>query len=144
MIGTGAARDGCDRGRQAGRRRLALALVASVASLAVATLFGTAWLPRAIAQERVRTIKVRGRRHVFEPATIEVSQDELVRIVFHAEDVAHSFTIDEYRIAKRAGAGRTVTFEFRADRAGRFTYYCNMKSDEGCRNMRGVLVVAPR
>lgn len=121
-----------------------LALCAGSASLAAATWLGLGRWPRAAAQERVRTIKVSGRRYAFQPATIEVQQDELVRIVFHAEDVSHSFTIDEYRIAKRAGAGQTVTFEFRADRAGRFTYYCNIKSDEGCRDMRGTLVVAPR
>ena len=36
----------------------------------------------------------------------------------HAADIPHSFTIDEYRIAKRAGTGQTVTFEFRS-RPGR-------------------------
>jgi plastocyanin len=37
-----------------------------------------------------------------------------------------------------------VTFEFRADRAGTFPYYCNLQGEEGCRQMRGVLVVKPR
>lgn len=124
------------------RHWLRLALGASVA------VFGALWLgtgrSRAVAQERVRTIGVSARCYAFTPDTIEVSQDELVRVVFTAEDVPHSFTIDEYRIAKRAEPGRPVRFEFRADRAGRFTYYCNLKSDDGCRDMRGTLVVHPR
>jgi plastocyanin len=37
-----------------------------------------------------------------------------------------------------------VTFEFRADRAGTFPYYCNLQVEDGCRQMRGVLVVNPR
>ena len=45
---------------------------------------------------------------------------------------------------KRAGSGETVTFEFRADQAGTFTYYCNLTSDPRCRDMKGTLVVAER
>ena len=40
-----------------------------------------------------------------------------------------------------ANAGQTVTFEFRADQAGTFDFYCNLKQDDRCRNMRGQLVV---
>ena len=54
---------------------------------------------------------------------------------------AHSITIDEYRISKRAGAGQSVVLEFRADRTGTVTFYCNMMQDERCRNMKGQLVV---
>ena len=60
------------------------------------------------------------------------------------DDIAHSLTIDEYRIAKRAAPGHPVTFEFRADRAGPFRYYCNLQIEDGCRQMHGELVVKPR
>jgi heme/copper-type cytochrome/quinol oxidase subunit 2 len=53
-------------------------------------------------------------------------------------------TIDAYRIAKRVGPGQPVTFEFRADRPGTFPYYCNLQIEDGCRQMRGELVVRPR
>ena len=56
--------------------------------------------------------------------------------------MAHSFTIDvPYRISKRAGAGQSVVFEFRADEAGRFPFYCNLTQDERCKQMKGELVV---
>jgi polyribonucleotide nucleotidyltransferase len=45
------------------------------------------------------------------------------------------------RIAKRAGQGQSVTFEFRADQPGEHTYYCNLTHDEKCRDMKGTLVV---
>jgi heme/copper-type cytochrome/quinol oxidase subunit 2 len=83
-------------------------------------------------------------RYTFEPARIEVNQDDLVKIELSTSDIAHSLTIDDYRIAKRAGPGQPVTFEFRADRAGTFPFYCNLQVEDGCRQMRGVLVVKPR
>jgi heme/copper-type cytochrome/quinol oxidase subunit 2 len=84
------------------------------------------------------------RRFAFEPPRIEVNQDDLVKIELSTEDIAHSLTIDVYRIAKRVGPGHPVTFEFRADRAGTFPYYCNLQIEDGCRRMRGELVVRPR
>lgn len=84
------------------------------------------------------------RRFAFDPPRIEVNQDDLVKIALSTEDIAHSLTIDAYRIAKRVGPGHPVTFEFRADRAGTFPYYCNLQIEDGCRRMRGELVVKPR
>jgi heme/copper-type cytochrome/quinol oxidase subunit 2 len=92
----------------------------------------------------VKPFSVGAHRYAFEPARIEVNQDDLVKIELHTDDIAHSLTIDEYRIAKRVGRGVPVTFEFRADRAGTFPFYCNLQLEEGCRQMRGVLVVKPR
>jgi plastocyanin len=92
----------------------------------------------------VRSIKVTARRYRFDPGIIEVFQDEVVKVELHADDIAHSLTIDAYRIAKRASPAGPVTFEFRADQAGTFPYYCNLQIDDGCRQMRGQLVVKPR
>jgi nitrous oxide reductase len=75
------------------------------------------------------------------PARIEVNQGDIVKITLIAEDVPHSFTIDEYRISKRASPERSVTFEFCADKRGRFVFYCNLTADERCREMRGALLV---
>jgi nitrous-oxide reductase len=98
-------------------------------------------------QDQAPTAKPFGvsiRRYAFEPARMEVNQDDLVKIELRTADIAHSFTIDAYRIAKRVDAGHPVTFEFRADRAGTFPYYCNLQIDDGCRKLRGELVVKPR
>jgi heme/copper-type cytochrome/quinol oxidase subunit 2 len=101
----------------------------------------------ATAQDQGPTAKpfsVSVRRFAFAPPRIEVNQDDLVKIELSTEDIAHSLTIDAYRIAKRVGPGHPVTFEFRADRAGTFPYYCNLQIEDGCRRMRGELVVKPR
>jgi len=123
-------------------RRIVLLVVAMVAAGTV--MLGVTRM--AGAQEPTRhelTIKVK--KHEFSQKRIEVAQGDLVKITLIAEDVPHSFTIDQFRIAKRAVPGKPVTFEFRADRAGSFPFYCNLTGDEpGCKNTRGELIVAAR
>jgi heme/copper-type cytochrome/quinol oxidase subunit 2 len=70
-----------------------------------------------------------------------VRQGDLVRITLVTEDIPHSFTVDAYRISKRVVPGRSVTVEFLASTAGTFSFYCDLTQEEGCRNMRGELVV---
>jgi cytochrome c oxidase subunit 2 len=77
----------------------------------------------------------------YSPVRIEVTQDDLVKLTVRSEDIGHSFTIDEYRIAKRVPAGGSTTFEFRADRAGTFPFYCSLTSEAGHQMMHGELVV---
>jgi cytochrome c oxidase subunit 2 len=92
-------------------------------------------------QPQAREFTITGSDHRYSPSRIEVHRDDLVKITFIASDMPHSFNNEQYRIAKRAGAGQTVTFEFRADQAGTFEFYCNLKQDDRCREMKGQLVV---
>jgi heme/copper-type cytochrome/quinol oxidase subunit 2 len=79
-------------------------------------------------------------------AEIHVQQDDLVRITFSTEDIPHSFTMEDetYRVMRRAEPGKPVTFEFRADKAGRFPFQCTLRADDRCKEMHGTLVVDPR
>lgn len=92
-------------------------------------------------QGEVREFTISGNNYAFSPASIQVNKNDVVKITFTANDIAHSFTIAEYRIEKRAGIGQTVSFEFRADRNGQFTYYCNLSQDAKCKEMKGILTV---
>jgi len=121
--------------------------------LATMALTLGAWVavgPRRVegrAQEQApakREFEVHGRQYGFTPPRIEVGHNDLVKVTFHADDIAHSFTVDSYRISKRAGAGQSVVFEFRADQAGTFPFYCDLSQDDGCRKMRGELLVRGR
>ena len=94
-------------------------------------------------QGTVRELSVSAHDYTFTPSRLAVRQNDIVRITFKASDMAHSFAIDHYRIAKRAGAGQSVVFEFRADQAGTFPFYCSLTHDDRFRNMRGELVVNP-
>ena len=102
---------------------------------------------RTIAQTQAPTVRrwqVTASRYQFSPPRIEVLQDDVVKIELHTEDIAHSLTIDAYRIAKRVNPGQPITFEFRADQPGTFRFYCNLQIDDGCRQMHGELVVTAR
>lgn len=117
------------------RQRRAQAAVGGLVVVALAAMVF------AEGRDQVRTVTVSGDAFAFSPARLEVQQDDMVKVTFTAKDLAHSFTIDEYRLMKRAGAGQSVTFEFRADQAGTFRFYCNLTQDERCRGMHGQLVV---
>ena len=82
-------------------------------------------------------------------AEIRVSQNDLVHVNFSAEDIPHSFTIEDqansrYRIMRRAEPGKPVSFDFRADAPGRFRFYCSLTIDEKCKDMQGTLIVDPK
>jgi cytochrome c oxidase subunit 2 len=90
-----------------------------------------------------RAVTVVARRYSFTPARIEARQGDILIITLVAEDIPHSFTIDAYRICKRASPGEPVKFELHLHKAGTFEFYCSLTVDEGCRQMRGELVVRP-
>jgi cytochrome c oxidase subunit II len=123
------------------------ALIGVLTGAVVAVATGGPALRSTVAQDQgptARPFAVTARRYKFEPARIEVFQDDLVTIELRTDDIAHSWTVDAYRIAKRVSPGHPVTFEFRADKAGTFPFYCDLKTEDGCRQMRGELVVKPR
>ena len=91
-----------------------------------------------------RALTVTARKYAFDPLRIDVNQDDLVKVTLTSQDIPHSFTVDAYRIARRVGAGKSTTFEFRADQPGTFPIYCNLRQDERCKEMHGELVVHRR
>lgn len=118
-------------------KKLALGVFACALSLVLCALDGTA-------QEQApnrRELTITAKDFHYAPERLEVTQDDLVKLTVRSEDIGHSFTIDEYRIVKRVPAGGATTFEFRADRAGTFPFYCNLTSEPGHTMMRGQLVV---
>jgi heme/copper-type cytochrome/quinol oxidase subunit 2 len=127
-----------------------LVLLACLGLVAAAAGWSRSWSAGAVAaasQDQpaaTKTFVVTARKYAFSPARIEVQENDLVKITLETADIPHSFTVDAYRIAKRAAPRQPVVFEFRADQVGTFPFYCNLTTDEGCRGMRGELVVHPR
>jgi nitrous oxide reductase len=103
-----------------------------------------------VAAQSKRDVAVSARRYAYrvgdgDEAVIRVKQDDIVRVTFSAEDIPHSFTIDEYRISRRAEPGKSVPFEFHASQTGEFLIYCNLAIDERCRrDLHGRLIVEAR
>ena len=121
------------------RRILSLTLIGAGACLlagpAVVRLMGQEQAPNR------REFTLMAREYRFLPARIEVAQNDLVKVTVRSEDVAYSFTIDDYRLSKRIPAGGSTTLEFRADRTGSFPFYSNLSNDSRHTEMRGELIV---
>ena len=108
----------------------------------------------ALAAQSRRDFDVTARNYAFQVAgsgspEIRVTQNDLVHINFSAVDIPHSFTIEDhgdsqYRIMRRAEPGKPVSFDFRADTAGRFRFYCGLTIDSKCKDMQGTLIVTPK
>lgn len=117
--------------------------------LGAALVFCVASAVAVMAQAK-RDFEVTARKYRFtvsgtDAQEVRVTQDDLVKITLSAGDVPHSFTLPDYRIQKRVEPGRDVTFEFRAEKAGRFEFHCSLTND-GCRErgMVGALIVVAR
>jgi cytochrome c oxidase subunit 2 len=91
--------------------------------------------------QQTRAFNVIARRYAFSPSRLDVNEGDLVKISLTTEDIPHTLTIDAYRVCKRATPARGATIEFVADAPGTHPFYCNLTTEDGCRKMRGELVV---
>ena len=67
-----------------------------------------------------------------------------VRILIQSVDVIHSLYIPEFRVKMDAVPGRYTELWFKPTQEGTFPIYCNLRQEDGCRGMRGELVVHGR
>jgi cytochrome c oxidase subunit 2 len=124
-------------------RALRSALVGVVCLLA---LPGSPASPRAtIAAAQApepRTIDVVARRFAFEPAEIQVTVGERVRLLVRTADGLHGIEIKKVKIAKEIPRGnKPVSIDFTADEAGRYPILCSEYCGDGHDDMKGTLVV---
>jgi cytochrome c oxidase subunit 2 len=127
--------------------RSASALAASVAVLVL-----TSGAVRPTLQEpsepEPKVFEVVARRFAFEPATIEVTEGDRVRLLVRSADGPHGVEIKEFKVKKavpRAKPGdQPVTIEFVASKAGTFPILCSEYCGSGHKDMTGTLVVNAR
>ena len=92
-----------------------------------------------------RVIEVVARRFTWEPAEIQVSVGERVRLVLRTADGLHGIELKKFKISKEIPRGnKAVTVDFTADEAGRFPFICSEFCGDGHDDMKGVLVVVAR
>jgi len=93
----------------------------------------------------VRVIEVIARRFEFEPATIEVTEGERVRLLVRSADGPHGVEIKQFKVKKavpRAKPGDSpVTIEFVASTPGTFPILCSEYCGTGHKDMTGTLNV---
>ena len=120
----------------------------------VALIFGVAGalLPPAAAStnaprqtDEPRTIEVVARRFVFEPAQIEATEGERLRIVVRSADGVHGFEIKKFKVSKLLKReGEPVIIEFTPKDVGRFPIVCSLYCGDGHEEMKGALIVQAR
>jgi cytochrome c oxidase subunit 2 len=89
-----------------------------------------------------RVIPVLAKRFTFEPARIEVTEGERVRLVVKSADGVHGVQIKKLKINKLVPrGGESVTIDFVAAAAGTYEILCSEECGEGHDVMSGTLVV---
>jgi cytochrome c oxidase subunit II len=95
-----------------------------------------------------KTFEVIARRFAFEPATIEVTEGDRVKLLVRSADGPHGVEIKQFKVKKavpRAKPGdEPVVIEFVASSAGSFPILCSEYCGNGHKDMTGTLVVVAK
>jgi cytochrome c oxidase subunit II len=105
-------------------------------------LFGSLGVVAA-ARSKPRLIKVVAKRFEFVPAQIHVKQGETVTLQFSSADVPMGFNLADFKLRTDIMPGKLTQLELTPDRAGTFTFLCDVFCGSGHEDMSGSLVVAP-
>lgn len=77
----------------------------------------------------------------FSPAVIKVKKGDTVVLKLKSIDVTHGFSLPEFKINAALKPGETKIVEFIADKAGTFTFICNIYCGVGHIGMTGTIIV---
>ena len=86
----------------------------------------------------VHEVQVVAKQFAFEPAVIEVTAGEPVRLVIRSSDRVHGFAIRDLKIDVQIPHGDSVVVEFTAPREGRYEIACS----EFCGSRHGQMKAA--
>jgi len=117
-------------------KKLAGAIVVAIASMAHHA---------AAADLPVHQIEIVAGKFAFEPATIQVTAGEPVRLVIRSKDTVHGFSIPKLKIDVRIPkGGDPIIVEFVAPTPGRFEIACSEFCGSGHGQMKAALIsIAP-
>jgi cytochrome c oxidase subunit 2 len=89
-----------------------------------------------------RVIEVVAKRFAFEPAKIEVTEGEKVRLLVTSADGVHGLQIKKVHVNKMVPrGGKPITIDFVASAPGTYEILCSEECGEGHESMQGTLVV---
>ncbi|MES2229319.1 MAG: cupredoxin domain-containing protein [Pseudomonadota bacterium] len=95
----------------------------------------------ASARPKARVIKIVAKKFEFVPAEIHVKQGETVMLQFNAPEVPMGFNLPDFKLRTDIMPGRVISLELRPDRAGTFTFLCDVFCGSGHEDMNGTLIV---
>ena len=85
-------------------------------------------------------IQMVAKQFAFEPAVIQVTAGEPVRLVIRSADRVHGFSIRDLKIDVQIPRSGNVVVEFTAPRAGRYDVACSEFCGSGHGQMKAALV----
>jgi len=115
------------------RKNRRLILAAGLASLIGGSL--------ALAQASPRLIKVKARRFVFTPNRIALKKGQPVTFELTSEDIVMGMNVPDFKVRSDIIPGKPMRMSFTPDKAGTFTFVCDVFCGEGHEDMSGTLVV---
>lgn len=96
-------------------------------------------------QAEPRVVEVVARKFAFEPARIEVSEGETVRLMVRSADGVHGVGIKKFKVSEEVPRGGTpIMIEFTATAVGEFEILCSEYCGKGHQDMAAMLVVRAR
>jgi len=96
-------------------------------------------------QDEPRTVEIVATRFNFEPARVEVTEGERIKLLVKSGDGVHGLQIKKFKIDKKIPrGGEPVTIEFVATAVGEFPILCSEYCGDGHEDMKGMLVVAAK
>ena len=99
-------------------------------------------LSLASAKAKARVIKVVAKKFEFVPGEIHVKQGETVTLQFTAPEVPMGFNLADFNLRADLMPGKVVSVELRPDKAGTFTFLCDVFCGTGHEEMSGMLIVS--
>jgi cytochrome c oxidase subunit 2 len=92
-----------------------------------------------------REIAVVAKRFAFEPAKVEVTEGERIRLVVTSADGVHGLEIKKFKVAKTVPrGGKPVNIDFVASAPGEYPILCSEYCGDGHEDMKGMLVVSAK
>ena len=103
--------------------------------------FAAAAATQAATQPKERVIKIVSRRFTFTPSNVVIRKGEAVRLEITTEDVLMGFNAPDFQTRADIPPGQVAVVHLKPDKAGTFTYLCDIFCGSGHENMNGTITV---
>jgi len=102
---------------------------------------GAPLLARAASAAAPRVVKVVAKKFVYVPNEIRVRSGETVELQLTAPEVPMGFNLPDFGVRTDVMPGKVAKVRFTADKAGTFTFLCDVFCGTGHEDMSGTVVV---
>jgi cytochrome c oxidase subunit 2 len=93
------------------------------------------------AAPRAKVIKVSAKRFDYTPALLKLKKGERVVLELTSADVVMGFNLPDFNVRGDMIPGKVTRVEFTPDKAGDFTFLCDIFCGSGHEEMHGILRV---